>query len=114
MLENKSVATVIILTIVTCGIYGWVWLYKTADSLENQGQTGGMGAGVILVLSILLGSIGFLLFGMYADQNLNAIKARIGYPTADNKVIYMILGFIFPIILIGMVQNEINKITPAA
>ena len=34
-------------------------------------------------------------------------------PTADNKVLYMVLGFIIPIVLVALVQNEINQIVPA-
>lgn len=39
-MKQRSVATVIILSIVTCGIYALYWLYVTAEDLENEGQTG--------------------------------------------------------------------------
>ena len=113
MIQNRSVATVIILSIVTCGIYMWYWLYKTAEELEATGQAGGsLSPTALLVVAIFFPYVGFLLFGMQADQNLNNIKSRSGRPVADNKVLYMILGFIIPIVLIGLVQNEINQLTP--
>ena len=55
-----------------------------------------------------------LFFGMAADQNLNNIRMQRGIPTVDNKTLYMILGFIIPIVLVCLVQNEINKLAPAA
>lgn len=115
MLTNRSVVTVIILSIVTCGIYGWYWVYKTAQELEDAGQSGSsINPTVILVLCIVFPYVGYLLFGMAADQNLNNIKARSGRPTTDNKVLYMILGFIIPIVLVALVQNEINMLVGPA
>ena len=40
MLKNRSVALVIILSLVTCGIYGLYWIYVTAEALENNGRAG--------------------------------------------------------------------------
>ena len=115
MLTNRSVVTVIILTIVTCGIYSFYWVFKASEELENAGQSGSsLSPAVTLVLCLLISPVGFLLFGMNADQNLNNIKARSGRPASDNKVLYMILGFIFPIVLIALVQNEINQLAGPA
>ena len=113
MIQNRSVVAVIILSFITCGIYMWYWLYKTAEELEATGQGGGsLSPAALLVITIFFPYVGFLLFGMQADQNLNNIKARSNRPVSDNKVLYMILGFIIPIVLIGLVQNEINQLTP--
>lgn len=109
-MQKRSVATVIILTLVTCGIYGLYWLYVTADGLEKEGQTGGTSATVQVVLALFLSVVGYIVFGIAADANLNAIKARRGIPQGDNKVVYILLGLFVPIVLIGVVQNEINKL----
>lgn len=105
----RSVATVIILTIVTCGIYGLYWLYVTADGLENYGRTGSISPAVQLVLAIFISIAGFVLFGIAANDNLNSIRAQRSLMPVDNKVVYIILGVFIPIVLIGLVQNEINK-----
>ena len=86
MLTNRSVVTVIILTIVTCGIYGWYWVFKASEELENAGQSG---------------------------SSLSP-AVTLGRPASDNKVLYMILGFIFPIVLIALVQNEMNQLAGPA
>lgn len=110
-MQNRSVATVIILTIITCGIYGLYWLYVTADALEKEGQTGQLAPVVQLILALFLGGIGYIFVGMAADKNLNAIKTKRGLPTSDNQVVYILLGLIIPIVLIGMIQNDINQLT---
>lgn len=108
---NRSIPTVIILTIVTCGIYGLYWLYVTADGLENNGRTGSVSPAVQLVLAIFVPVAGYVLFGMAANDNLNSIRAQRGFMAIDNKVVYILLGLFVPIVLIGLVQNEINKLT---
>ena len=114
MLKNRSIALVIVLGLVTCGIYPLYWLYQTATGLENEGNSGqGLDPILIVIISFFLGGVGYLLFGMSADQNLNNIKSQRGMPTADNKVLYMVLGFLIPIVLVALVQNEINQIVPA-
>ena len=40
------------------------------------------------------------------------IKGKLGMQQVDNKVMYMILGFFIPIVLIPIVQDEINRIQP--
>ena len=114
MLKNRSIAVVIILSLVTCGIYGLYWIYATAQELENEGKSGSsMSPVVLLIVCLFFPYIGYLLFGMAADQNLNNIRMQRGIPTVDNKTLYMILGFIIPIVLVCLVQNEINKLAPA-
>lgn len=114
MLQNRSIAMVIVLGLVTCGIYPLYWLYQTATALENEGKSGaGLEPTLIVIISLFFPYVGYLLFGMAADQNLNNIKTQRGMPTADNKVLYMVLGFIIPIVLVALVQNEINQIVPA-
>lgn len=110
-MTNRSVATVVILTIVTCGIYGLYWLYVTADGLENYGRTGSVSPVVQLILAIFVSVAGYVLFGIAANENLNSIRAQKGLPPVDNKVAYILLGLFIPIVLIGLVQSEINKLT---
>ncbi len=113
-MQNRNIALVIVFSLISCGIYMFYWIYVTARALEDEGQTGGLDATIILILSIFVSSVGFLLFGMYADANLNAIKARRGAPISDNKVLWIILGLLIPIVLVGLVQYEINTLCPEA
>lgn len=110
MLKNRNVALVLVLSIVTCGIYYLYWMYVTMDALDREGQSSNMP--VIAQFLLLFFYVGGLLFGLNADANLNAIKASKGMPTQDNKVLWLILGLVIPVVLIVLVQSEINKIVP--
>lgn len=111
MLKQRSVAEVIILTIVTCGIYGLYWVYDTLNSMEQiTGAEGSVSSVVVLLLCIFFSPVGYLLYGMCADEQINAIKAARGKQQVDNKIMYMLLGFFIPIVLIPIVQDEINRL----
>lgn len=110
MLTRREIVTVILLSIVTCGIYSIYWTYVTMEALDREGQSSNMPVIAQFLLALFLGSVGYLLFGMNANANLNAIRARRGYPQKDDQVLYMILGFVIPIVLVCMVQDEINKL----
>ena len=107
-MTKRSVATVIILTLVTCGIYGWYWMYTTSNELQKESGQSQLSPMAILLLSIFLGTVGSALFGYDSAKCIDSLNARRGI-TSDNNVLYIILGLFIPIVLIGIVQNEINK-----
>lgn len=112
MLKNRNIALVIVLSLVTCGIYSLYWTYVTMDALDKEGQASNMP--VIAQFLLCFFYVGYILFGINADANINAIKARKGMPAQDNKVLWLILGLVFPVALVVLVQLEINKLCPEA
>lgn len=108
MLKNRSVALVIVLSLVTCGIYSLYWTYVTMDALDKEGQASNMP--VIAQFLLCFFYVGYLIFGMNANSNINAIKQSRGIGTSDNQVLWMVLGLVFPIVLVAIVQNEINQL----
>ena len=112
MLKNRNIALVIILSIITCGIYELYWLWVTISALDNEGQASNMSPAVQFILMFFY--VGFILFGINADANINSIKQKRGLTPSDNKVLYIVLGIFVPVVLVCLVQNEINKLTPAA
>lgn len=52
----RGTGTCILLSIVTLGIYTWVWYYKTHDEMKrHSGQ--GVGGGIALILAIFVGIV---------------------------------------------------------
>ena len=110
MFTNKSVVVVIVLTIVTCGLYSIYWYWKAINELYNAGgkSLGNLTPGIQFLLFFVY--VGGVVFAINADDNLNAVKQQRGLTAADNKVIYVILALVFPIALIALVQNEMNQL----
>lgn len=107
-MTKRSVATVIVLTIITCGIYGWYWLYTTSNELHLVSGTKTVDPVVSLLLAIFLGSVGYAIFGYDSAVCIDKINENRNV-SSDNKIAYILLGFIIPIVLIGILQNEINR-----
>jgi Domain of unknown function (DUF4234) len=54
--QIRSTGTVILLSFVTLGIYGWVWYYKTHEEMKRHSGEG-IGGGIALLLAILVGIV---------------------------------------------------------
>ena len=52
----RSTGMCILLMVVTLGIYGLVWYYKTHDEMKRHSGTG-LGGGIALLLAILVGIV---------------------------------------------------------
>ena len=114
MLEKRSVATVIILSLVTCGIYMVYWTYVTCQALQQQGKKTSIPVILTTLMMLFYSSIGGALLAIDADDNINAIKEMNGMPKADNKILWLLLGIFIPIVTVALVQNEINGMIDTA
>ena len=114
MLEKRGVATVVVFSILTCGIYMVYWTYVTCQALQQQGKKTSIPVILTTLMMLFFSSVGGLLLGMDADDNINAIKEMHGMPKADNKILWMLLGFFIPVVTIALVQSEINSMIDKA
>lgn len=109
-LTKRGIVQVVIFSIITCGIYMFYWTYVTARDLQTAAGTSRFSPVLILLLTILVSPVGFVLLALEADDCLNAIRAQRMLPAADNKVVWIVLGILLPIVEVALVQNEINNI----
>ena len=116
MVQQRNIATCIILTIVTCGIYGIYWLVCLNDDTNKLSQepnptSGGM---VILLTIVTCGIYGFY-WAYKQGEKLDRASQMRGM-TSDNKgVIYLILTFVgLGIVAYALMQDSINKLSVIA
>jgi len=110
-MESKSVALAIVLTIITCGIYGLYWIYTIAVGFEYA-QTQSRVAtspGVTILLFIITGGI----YGIYVyykwGQASAEIAARYGRMGEDKAIVYLVLAiFNLSIINNALIQSDFN------
>ncbi len=110
MFTNKSVVSVIILSIVTCGIYGLIWYWNAINELYRAGGKSIGNLEPVIQFILLFFYVGGIFFAINADDNLNEVKRQRGIPTSDNKTLYIILALLFPIAMMALVQDEMNKL----
>ena len=112
-MQKRNIGLCIVLTIITCGIYGIYWFIKIVDELnilsnDKNAQSGG----IVFLLSLVTCSI-YLFFWMYkAGEQVNRAKSVRGLPTDTNAgVIYLLLTlFGLSIVSYALIQNEINNL----
>ena len=108
----KNIVTAIILSIVTCGIYGIIWYINLVDDVNrvcNDGDSNQSGGMVFLLTLITCGIYGIVWF-YKAGKRMNAAGARYGMQIADNSVLYLVLA-LFGLTLIDyiLVQGDLNQ-----
>jgi len=106
IIEKRNIATCVILSIVTCGIYGIVWcvkMMKEAVQVKDEKDDGL----VEILLGIFLCPVGFYL----AEKKLGEGCQEKGIAHEDRSVLYLVLGFIgLGIVNYILLQSDLNKI----
>lgn len=117
-IQPRDIAVAIILSVVTCGIYGIVWMVRQVDEVNRVANDQGAMSGVVTwLLSAVTGGI----YGWYwfyqAGKKMRYAKQVRNIPCDDNtEVLYLILAiFGLAIVNMALIQSDLNKMaTPAA
>lgn len=112
-IKNRNIALCIVLSIITCGIYGIYWLVCLVDDLNvASGRTGDTSGGVVFLLSLVTCGI-YGIYWMYkAGEKVAYVKQRnTGEVDSSSSVLYLILGIVgFGIVAYALIQSELNKV----
>ena len=110
-IQKRNIAVAVILSIVTCGIYGIYWFIKLNDETNELAKVeNGTTGGVAFLLSLITCGIYGLYWAYKQGEKLDTVKQNAGEPTSNQALIYLILSlFGFGIVAYCLMQNEINK-----
>ena len=110
-MEKRNIAVNIILTIVTCGIYGLVWFVQMTDDAANASDDHSMSGGVALLLSIVTCSIYRIYWAYKMGKLLAQAGEDKGVNIADNSILYLILEIIgIDIVNCCLIQSDLNRL----
>lgn len=112
-MTQRNIALSIVLTVVTCGIYGIYWfitLTNDANNASGHAQDGTSG-GVAFLLSLVTCGIYGYYWAYKMGEKINEAKAMRNMPADSNAgILYLILNiFGLGIITYALAQNELNK-----
>ena len=108
--QERNIALCIILSLVTCGIYGLYWfvcLTEDTNAAANEEGTSGV---LALVLTIVTCGIYGLYWAYKRGERLDKAKVNRGMPASNGGVLYLILYIFGGIIAYALIQNELNKL----
>lgn len=104
----RNIAVVIILSIVTCGIYQLYWMYKMNEEVNTlASEPAATSGGLVLLFHILTGGI----YGIYWCYRMGERCDRIkGSVDGSSAILYLILTLLgFGIVTFCLIQDTINK-----
>ena len=111
MVQNRNIALCIILSIVTCGIYGIYWFICLTNDANTVSKTDGTSGGVAFLLTLITCGI-YGLYWMYKQgEKLDSAKEQRGMSSGSSGIIYLLLGvFGLSIVSYALMQDSINKL----
>ena len=111
MINQKNVAVCIILSLITCGIYGIYWFICLTDDANTVSGSDGTSGVLAFVFSLVTCGI-YSLYWLYKQgEKIDTANAARGAANGSNGILYLILGILgFSIIAYALMQNELNKL----
>lgn len=100
---------VLVLAIVTCGLYLIYWNIKAAEVLNAAAEREVISQ-PIAILSGCCSPVHIYFYYVAAKDGLPKIYEKTGQAPQDQTVLLMLLGFFFPMVAAMILQGEINKL----
>ena len=110
VVEKRSIATCIVLTIVTLGIYGLYWMVKVHQEVHIvSGEQPTVSGGMLILLTIVTFGIYSLYWCYKQGERIDKIHTMRGVPVGNNAVLYLVISIVgFSIVAMALMQNELN------
>lgn len=110
-MKKRDIATCIILSIITCGIYGLIWFVNITDDTNQAISECDVTGGTALLFSIITCGIYAIYWSYKMGEKINRAKAMRNMPTDSTlSILYLVLTiFGLQIVTQSLIQNELNK-----
>jgi hypothetical protein len=112
--EKREPVLVLLLPIVTCGIYIFYWWYVTGTEIKNALGREDINPGLDLLLGILTCGIYYIYLSYRDSQMLLLLQDRAGLPRNDISIISLVIYLVFAPVTLFLIQTELNKIWDAS
>lgn len=111
MIKERNIVVCILLSIVTCGIYGIYWFITLTDDASRANDDPSFTGVKAFLFTIITCGIYSIYWNYKIGKEMYEANQKKGIQTSDNSVLYLILGlFGFGIVTYCLVQNELNTI----
>ncbi|MFA9463225.1 MAG: DUF4234 domain-containing protein [Velocimicrobium sp.] len=109
-MKQRDIAVGIILTIVTCGIYGIYWFVVLTDDIISASEENFTSGVICFILTVITCGIYGIYWAYRMGQLIQTAKIRHNMPAgSDMSVGYLIIEILgLNIINLALMQNEIN------
>ena len=111
-MKERNIATAIILSLVTCGIYGLYWMVVLTDELKEQADDHNLASGgLALLFTIFTCGIYGIYWAYQMGKLLSIAKEKNVLRADDNSVVFLVLElFGLGIVVYALAQSGLNDI----
>ena len=111
MITKRSIGVAILLSIVTCGIYGIYWMVVVTDDTNKAiNDPNGTSGGIAVLLSIVTCGIYGIYWNYKMGKKLYSAGKIYGKDISDNSVLYIVLAiFGLGIVNYCLMQSDLNR-----
>ena len=113
MIQQRNIATCIILSIVTCGIYGLYWFVCLNDDANRvSGQPNGTSGAMAVVLTLVTCGLYGIYWAFKQGEKIDTAKQMKGNVAGGNSSVLYLILFIcgLGIVAYALMQNELNQL----
>ncbi len=111
MVKNRNIVVQILLSFVTCGIYGIYWFITLTDDAAAKAGDTNFSGGKSFLFSLITCGIYTWYWYYKMGKTLQTAGEANGVAISDNSVLYLILGiFGLGIVNYCIMQSDLNKL----
>ena len=115
MIQKRGIAEVIILSLVTCGIYAMYWIYAMSNDIKTYLDDETINPGLELLLTVVTCGIYGIYWYYKFGKLINTCQEKANINIEDNSTVYIILAvFGLSIVNVGLMQNAMNLVIDAS
>lgn len=109
-IKERNIVVCILLTIVTCGLYGIFWFISMTDDMRYVSGDQTLSGGSAFVFTLITCGIYSYFWAYKMGKAASVAKANRNLPADDNSVLYVILQ-IFGLGIVNwcLIQNDLNS-----
>lgn len=110
VIQKRDIVVAILLSIITCGIYGLYWMVVMTDDANKVSGDNKTSGGMALLFSIITCGIYGLYWNYKMGEKMYQAGNKYGMDIANNSVLYLILSvFSLTIVNYCLIQSDLNK-----
>ncbi len=111
MVNQRNIALCIVLSLVTCGIYGLIWFVFLTDDTNTVWGKPGTSGGMAILLTIVTCGIYSFYWAYKQGEKLDEVKQAKGLPSGNSGILYLLLSFFgLGIVAYALMQDSLNKL----
>ena len=116
MIKKREIAMCIVLSILTCGIYGIYWICKMTDDVASMNtKEYSTSGGTAFILMLLTCGIYGIYWAYKMGKALDEINESRGRASKDRALVYVLLSCVgLSIVSWILIQSELNELAEDA